>query len=184
MSESFIYLLIAIGSIATGFFIGKRFSMLKQQSETGKLEANLNNANLQIKKLEAQLEESSNEKDVIRSEKETINLAFSKKESELQNTNQKLQEQKAEIENIQEKFTKEFENLANRIFENKSEKFTKQNKDNLDLLLNPLQKKIESFEKKVSDSQTDSVKMHSALKQQLEGLRILNQQMSKEAIFF
>ncbi|PHS60578.1 MAG: DNA recombination protein RmuC [Flavobacterium sp.] len=182
MSESFIYLLIALVSVATGFFIGKRFSILNQKSETGKLEADLNNANLQINKLESKIEESSNEIDAIRSEKESINLALSKKESELQNIEQRLQEQKAEVEKLQEKFTKEFENLANRIFEDKSEKFTKQNKENLDLLLNPLQKKIESFEKKVSDSQTDSVKMHSALKQQLEGLKDLNQEMSKEAI--
>ena len=43
-------------------------------------------------------------------------------------------------------------------------------------------KKIESFEKKVETSQKESVGMHAALKQQLEGLKDLNQQMSKEAI--
>ena len=52
---------------------------------------------------------------------------------------------------------------------------------NLDLLLNPLQEKIASFEKKVERSQKESFGMHSALKQQIEGLEKLNQQMSKEA---
>ncbi|MBT7242459.1 MAG: DNA recombination protein RmuC, partial [Flavobacteriaceae bacterium] len=68
------------------------------------------------------------------------------------------------------------------ILDKKSDKFTEQNKKNLDLLLNPLHKKIESFEKKVETSQKESVGMHAALKQQLEGLKDLNQQMSKEAI--
>ncbi|MCK5815797.1 MAG: DNA recombination protein RmuC, partial [Flavobacteriaceae bacterium] len=51
-----------------------------------------------------------------------------------------------------------------------------------DLLLNPLQKKIAAFEEKVEKSQRESFGMHSALKEQLEGLKDLNQQMSKEAI--
>ncbi len=182
MAESFIYLFIAIISVIIGFFIGKRFSMLNQKSETGKLEADLNNANLQIKQLEAKLKDISNEKDFIRSEKENLNLELTKRTSQLENLGEKLSEQRQEVEKLNEKFTKEFENLANKILDEKSAKFTRQNKENLDLLLNPLQKKIESFEKKVSDSQTDSVKMHSALKQQLEDLKDLNQEMSKEAI--
>lgn len=182
MTESFIYLLIAIASVAIGFFIGNRFSLLKQQSETGKIKADFSNANEQIEKLESNLQNSSNEKEMIRSEKEAINLALTRKEADFKNMELKLLEQKNEVEKLQEKFTKEFENLANKILDEKSQKFTRQNKENLDLLLNPLQKKIESFEKKVSDSQTDSVKMHSALKQQLEDLKDLNQEMSKEAI--
>ena len=94
---------------------------------------------------------------------------------------EKLLEQKKEVTQLQNKFSKEFENLANKILDEKSEKFTKQNRKNLDLLLNPLQEKIASFEKKVERSQKESFGMHSALKQQIEGLEKLNQQMSKEA---
>jgi len=47
--------------------------------------------------------------------------------------------------------------------------------------LNPLQEKIKTFEKKVEDTQKESISMHSALKTQLEGLKELNLQMSKEA---
>jgi len=182
MTESFIYLLIAIVSVAIGFFIGNRFSLLKQQSETGKIKADFSNANEKIEKLESNLQNSSNEKEIIRSEKEAINLALTRKEADFKNMEIKLLEQKDEVEKLQEKFTKEFENLANRILDEKSQKFTKQNKENLDILLNPLHKKIESFEKKVEHSQKESIGMHSALKQQLEGLKDLNQQMSKEAI--
>jgi DNA anti-recombination protein RmuC len=41
------------------------------------------------------------------------------------------QEQKNEVEKLQDKFTKEFENLANKILEEKSNKFTEQNKENI-----------------------------------------------------
>ncbi|MCF6307224.1 MAG: DNA recombination protein RmuC [Flavobacteriaceae bacterium] len=182
MSETLLYILFAIITGITGFFIGKTIIRLKQKSETGQLEASLLHSKEETAKLENKASTLVKEKENIRNEKENLNLELTKRTSELQNLEQKLQEQKAEVDKLNEKFTKEFENLANKILDEKSAKFTRQNKENLDLLLNPLQKKIESFEKKVSDSQTDSVKMHSALKQQLEDLKDLNQEMSKEAI--
>ena len=109
----------------------------------------------------------------MRNEKDFFKDELTKKTTEFKTLEIKLVDQ-------EEKLRIQFENLANRILDEKSEKFTKQNKVNLDLLLNPLQKKIETFEKKVGDSQTDTIKMHSALKQQLEGLKDLNQKMSKE----
>jgi len=175
MSETFLFILIAIITGLIGAFIGNRFALLKQKSETGKLEANLSNAKDKIEKLEESVERTINEREAIRNEKDSYKEELTKRTSELQNIEQKLIEQ-------EETLRERFENLAQNILENTSSKFTKQNRDNLDLLLNPLQKKIESFEKKVGDSQTDSVKMHSALKQQLEDLNDLNQQMSKEAI--
>jgi DNA recombination protein RmuC len=57
------------------------------------------------------------------------------------------QEQKNEVEKLQDKFTKEFENLANKILEEKSNKFTEQNKENMKSILSPLQEKIHLFEK-------------------------------------
>ncbi len=182
MTETLIILIVATLFTVIGAFLGNYFARLKQKSETAKTEADLTNLKQEINRLTIQNKEVESELESVRTQKEQILIQLSKKETEQENLNQKLIEQKAEIENLQEKFTKEFENLANKILDEKSQKFTRQNKENLDLLLNPLQKKIESFEKKVSDSQTDSVKMHSALKQQLEDLKDLNQEMSKEAI--
>jgi len=175
MSETFLFILLTIITGLVGAFIGGRIANLKHKSETGKLEADLSNAENQIEKLETSIGTTIDERESLRNEKDSYKDELTKRTSELQNMEQKLIEQ-------EESLRERFENLAHKILENTSSKFTKQNKDNLDLLLDPLQKKIESFEKKVGDSQTDSVKMHSALKQQLEGLKDLNQQMSKEAI--
>ncbi|MCH7784972.1 MAG: DNA recombination protein RmuC [Bacteroidetes bacterium] len=101
-----------------------------------------------------------------------------KLEERLSQSNQ----QEEKLKKVEEKFSEAFENLAHKIFEDRSEKFKQQNKENIKNILSPLQDKIKSFEKKVGDSQKDSISMHSALKQQLEDLKHLNQQMSKEAI--
>jgi DNA recombination protein RmuC len=97
------------------------------------------------------------------------------------NLTERLQEQKDELQNLQEKFTKEFENLANRIFDEKSSKFTQQNKDNIDQILKPLGEKIKLFEEKVEKVYVDESKQRATLAEQIKNLHDLNQQMSKDA---
>ena len=91
-------------------------------------------------------------------------------------------EQKNEITELQEKFTKEFENLANKILEEKSAKFTEQNSENMKNILLPLQDKIQVFEKKVDQTHKESIDYHAALRQQIIGLSEMNAQMSKETL--
>lgn len=63
----------------------------------------------------------------------------------------KLAQQQKSIEELQQKFTLEFSNIANKILEEKSAKFTLQNQTNLDNILNPLKANIKSFEEKVDN---------------------------------
>jgi len=114
---------------------------------------------------------------------EILNLSkqLTAQKSDSENLQIRLSEHKAEITTLNERFTKEFENLANRIFDDKSQKFTEQNKNNIGELLNPLGEKIKDFEKKVNDVYISEGKERASLKNQLEMLQQLNQQMSKEA---
>jgi DNA recombination protein RmuC len=158
--------------------------------------------NEDVNVLRAQLQQATNESSGLRSAKEITQAENSKlneqllaKQAELlkisneltaansqvQHVEERLNEQKTELVNLREQFTKEFENLANRIFEEKSKKFTDQNKINLDELLKPLGEKIKDFEKKVNDVYVEEGKERASLKEQLTMLHQLNQQMSKEA---
>lgn len=180
------FLILFIVALAIGVFIGKMLFSAKSQSEKAFLEEKLNDLKeqSQIEKntLEKQLQQSIQEKDSIRNEKEAINIQLSKKEVDFENLWQRNKEQKEEVEKLQEKFTKEFENLANKILEEKSNKFTEQNKENMKNILSPLQEKIQLFEKRVDDTHKESIDYHAALRQQILGLREMNLQMSKETI--
>ena len=132
--------------------------------------------------LETNFDKLQKELKQVQEEKENLSILNARQDSELFNSNQKLNENKKEVEKLQDKFTKEFENLANKILEEKSTKFTKQNKENIQTILNPLKEKIENFEKKVSENQQNSTGMHASLKEQLTHLKDLNKQMSQEAI--
>ncbi|MCH4552475.1 DNA recombination protein RmuC [Aestuariibaculum lutulentum] len=203
MNDNLILILAIVISAGIGAYIGMLINKLKGKSELSALternailqqqfsdmkQASASELNKQTEMFNKQIIEFKetiskveHEREDIRREKEFLNSELAIKNTEFENLKLKNEEQKSEVEKLQEKFTKEFENLANKILDEKSEKFTLQNKENLKHILNPLQEKIQGFEKKVEDSQKESISMHSALKEQLLGLKDLNQQMTKEA---
>lgn len=129
-------------------------------------------------------QEKQQQQQLVQQASEKVNELTGKlagRETELQNMDKRLAEQKTELENLQKKLTAEFENLANRIFEDKSQKFAEQNKTNLDDLLKPLGEKIKDFEKKVNDVYVNETRERASLKEQLVQLHQLNQQMSTDA---
>lgn len=62
---------------------------------------------------------------------------------------EKQAEQEKYIAELQERFKMEFENIANKILDAKTEKFTLHNKNSMDAILNPLKENIKAFEVKV-----------------------------------
>lgn len=94
---------------------------------------------------------------------------------------EKLEERKSEINELQEKFSAQFKNLANQIFEEKSQKFTEQNKSNLFDLLKPLGERIVEFEKKIDQTHRDSLEKNAGLFNELKNLKELNVQMGEDA---
>ncbi len=186
MSNILPFLLLFSVALAFGIFIGKLIFSTKSQSEKAFLEEKLNDFKAQslIEKatFDKQLQQIIQEKEAIRNEKEALNIQLTKKEVDFENLWQRNKEQKEEVEKLQEKFTTEFENLANKILDEKSNKFTEQNKENMKNILSPLQDKIQLFEKKVEDTHKESIDYHAALRQQILGLREMNIQMSKETI--
>ncbi|WP_347374658.1 DNA recombination protein RmuC [Aequorivita sp. Q41] len=181
MNETFLFLLLAAICLLLGAYIGNLFARLKNKTETSKLEARLEHALQQEEKLHERFETALRERDEQRTEKEQLIIELTRRNSEFDNLELRNREQKAEVEKLQEKFTKDFENLANKILDENSSKFSKQNKESIEVILNPLQEKIKSFEKRVEDTHKESIDRHATLRQQIIGLKELNEQMSKEA---
>ena len=193
MSQTLLLIALFIIAAFIGFYIGKLLSSAQSKAEKIALEEKNISLNVQLTALkeqnnndkasfEKQILQAQSEKEVFRNEKEAINLQLTKKEVDFENLWERHKEQKEEVEKLQEKFTKEFENLANKILDEKSSKFTEQNKENMKNILSPLQDKIQLFEKKVEDTHKESIDYHAALRQQILGLREMNLQMSKETI--
>ena len=169
-------------ALAIGVFLGKLLFNARSQSDKSGLEERINGLLEQIEQFKNQTRQQSLEKENLQKEKESLAIHLAKKENDFENLWERNKEQKQEVEQLQEKFTLEFENLANKILEEKTVKFTEQNKENLKNILTPLQDRIQLFEKKVEDTHKESIDYHAALRQQILGLREMNEQMSKETL--
>ena len=94
---------------------------------------------------------------------------------------EKLENQKNEISELHKQFNLEFENIASRILEEKTEKFTNINRVNLDSILKPFGENIDSFRKKVEDVYLNESRERFSLGQELKNLREMNDRLSNEA---
>lgn len=175
-------LVVFIVALCLGVYFGKLLYASRGISAKISLESQVKLLQSVQAESKEQLQRLQTEKETIRSERERLAMALSRKESDFDHLQIRQQEQKQEIADLQAKFTKEFENLANRIFDEKSTKFTAQNKVNLDQLLNPLQEKIQNFEKKVEDSHKESLLNNVTLRQEIINLTSLNEKMSQETV--
>ncbi|MFZ0456675.1 MAG: DNA recombination protein RmuC, partial [Ignavibacteriaceae bacterium] len=164
---------ILIGLIAGSIFA---FFVLKS-----KFKSKIDVAEERTRIFEEQNQNLSAELNAEREKVLELNSALSSLKADYNNLQKTLSEQKEETEKLQEKFAAEFENLANKILEEKSSKFTLQNKENLDQILKPLGEKIKEFEKKVNEVYVTDSKERASLATQLKNLQELNQIMAKEA---
>ena len=107
---------------------------------------------------------------------------LSAKDERIKILNEQLQDSQDSKEEIEKRLTKEFENLAHKILELNSEKFKKQNKEQLGNLLNPLSEQIEKFKKKVEDTNEKGVERNAILMQKINSLESLNNKLSQDAL--
>ncbi|WP_073170894.1 DNA recombination protein RmuC [Tangfeifania diversioriginum] len=191
-----LFLVIGIvtgGLAASVFFIFKNQKKIQGiknqfQEEEKKLETEKYEAEKQqfvwedrSNSLKSEIEAWKKELETKREENTQLVGRLEKANAEYRNLKEKLDTQKAELEEIQKKFTTEFENIAGKILEKNSEKFTAANQKNIGEVLNPLKEKLQLFEKKVDDTYQKGLKDQTDLRAELKKLYELNARISEEA---
>ena len=181
----FVYLLVGlVVGVLLGWLLGKAgVQSVREEQRTAvqALESERSALAELARQLEQQLQEGRSRQEQDRQQQLELNGKLSEAVTLNRNLQEKLQSQKAELEALQDRFTKEFENLANRILEEKSQKFVEQNRNNLDVILNPLKEKIRDFEQKVDQAYKSEAAERNSLKGEIGKLVELNKQISDEA---
>ena len=159
-----------------------RESVLELTADKKGLETLINEKDKLLNSFESQLSEVKSEYYDLQSN----NLSKEKVISELETTLEKDREMNLEklqiLEEAKEKLSLEFQNLGNRIFEDKTKKFTSLNKENIETVLNPLKEKIKEFDKKVSETYEKETRERVSLVNQIEQLKTLNEKISQDAV--
>lgn len=180
--------LLAVAGFVAGGLGGWLLAQTRFSSKTQEFISNLASANASLEAANRILTERSAEIERLKKEicdhqaqitNGTRELATERAIKEA--LKEKLGTQKQEIEEMGKKFNIEFENIAARILETKTEKFTKLNKENLSAILEPLGKNIEEFKKTVNDTYVKESRERFSLGEKVKELALLNQKISEEA---
>ncbi|CNI21981.1 DNA recombination protein RmuC [Yersinia ruckeri] len=100
----------------------------------------------------------------------------------LEETRLAAEEKQRLLMNSEQRLTTQFENLANRIFDQTGRRTDEQNKQSLDKLLLPLREQLEGFRRQVQDSFGQEARERHTLTHEIRSLQQLNAQMAREAL--
>ena len=178
---------LAIGGLVTWLVVSARFrEQMGKQLAAKQEELSATRAELRYERDRATglMGDVQNLNGDLRKERQkhlSVSMEYSRLKSKYENMQEKLTDHRRELKELQQQFAANFRNLANEIFEEKSKRFTDQNKHNLHELLKPLGERITHFEQKVEQTNKESIERNAALREQINSLKSLNQRITQEA---
>ncbi len=143
-------------------------------------DARLDAASSQTLKLQGEIRDLTLDGSALRNERDEARLEMRDIQAENRSLSEKLGTQKKEIMELQQQSATAFENLANRIFEQKSEKFSELNKTQMKEMLEPLGKNISEFKAKVEEVYHNESKERFSLGERVKELAKLNETITQE----
>lgn len=178
---------IIIGIAA--FLAGVIIAFLALKGKINALQNAVNQADVARGVLEGQAKIKSQEAEELKhqlreAQTETLELtnALTKTETDYDHLRQRMQEQALELEQLREKFLQQFQSISNQVLMTNAEHFNKASSENLERILTPLKERIKEFEAKVDLTYEKTLKESVSLKEQINQLASLNQQMSQDAL--
>jgi DNA recombination protein RmuC len=144
--------------------------------------AKIENVAEQLSEEKAKLLENDKIKDQLQQQLSTAQVSLAAVSATREQEQKSSAEKLKLLEQAKNDLSKEFENLANRIFDEKSEKFTKLNKSTVDLTVNPLREQIKEFKERVEFVYDKESKDRQSLLSEIGHLKNLNNQISQDAV--
>lgn len=143
---------------------------------------------VEVAALREELDRSGEALQAVQREAEVLDEALQDAKREAAVLRTRMEEQQAHFErergNIQEaekRWTENFERLSGRILETRSKQFSELSEKQLETLLKPLSKDLESFRGQVEQTHKQELEQHAALRERLRQLEGLNEKLNEEA---
>lgn len=179
MDVLFLLVALLIGALA-GYFFAHRLSAgdTVARSEFEALSSELAVSRAQVTNLQQRENEQKQQSQSLQLELRTAREKSVALETEREGFARQIQQQQADLQKMEQKLSLSFENLANKIFEEKSASFKKQSQESIGELLQPLREKMGEFQKKVDESFGTQAKEQFALKAEIERIVKVNEKMT------
>jgi DNA recombination protein RmuC len=120
--------------------------------------------------------------ELLRHEKSASDSSLAVIQTKLDEERKSAREKIAMLEQAEDRLGKEFENLANRIFEEKHQKFSEVSKTGVEALLTPMREQLTDFRKRVEDVYDNENKERASLRTEIQSLKSLNERIGVDAL--
>jgi DNA recombination protein RmuC len=175
-----------IAYLIIGLFIGIVIGVLYSKNKTDKSQPNIDISQYVSKELyqseKNRIEKIETDNRIKQDQIGNLKADISSRDANIENLNLKIKEEGERLLKQQKQLESQFENMANKILEQKSEKFAQQNQKNIDQILKPLGVKIKSFEESIEDKYVKDQESRAGLAKQISMLQIANQKISQDAV--
>ena len=145
------------------------------------LETSEREAREQLAETKLSLRELSEQYASLQERYQSLSNEFTELNTSLKKREEHYQEQKAQLTEAQKSLTQEFENLANKIFEEKGKTFTQTSQSSIDAMLKPFREQIDGFQKRINEVHDASLQGNTSLNAEIRKVLEIGLQMSKEA---
>ncbi|MEI2457310.1 DNA recombination protein RmuC [Lysobacter firmicutimachus] len=147
----------------------------------GRTAAELEKEQQTLQRLRQDYDALERSRDEIAAQSQQRSVELERLSTQLDAERRQAQEKIAQLREVREDLSVQFKNLANDILEEKSKRFTEQNRSHLGQLLDPLQQKLSEFQAKVETVYDQETRDRTALGEQVRQLMALNQSLSEDA---
>jgi len=167
----------AIGGFLLGAGLSAFFFIFERQKHVSSNAIEVDRSR-QFKEMADSLEQENKElaSDIQKLREDSVRLDAEKKSFE-----QRIVQIEEDRKKHEEALINRFENLSNKIFDQKNESFKKQSQESISTLLNPLKEKLGEFEKKVNDSFGKQSKEQYSLKEEIKNIVESNEKITLQA---
>lgn len=188
-----IFFAFVIGAILAGLAVGlalrghinRQNALLAEQQnalvERARWQAVAEEKTRQIESWQERAEASETIRQGLQKEVNGLGAQVSELTTRLSAEQSRLSEQLALVQSAREQMSLQFRDLAQAIFEEKSQRFTEHNQSQMQHLINPLRERIDAFRTQVESIQKQEIADQARLRTEIEQLRALNIQISEEA---
>jgi len=182
MTEIDIQLATQLGlAVLAGVILGAIIGGLLRLRRTGQLQQALADTSNQLQQLEEELAAVCEQREVLRESSQSAEIRVGRLETQLSERARQHAEQVALLNENREALKGEFENLANKIFEDKGRSFTTTSKESLESLLKPFREQISGFQKRVNEVHSESIKGNTNLESEIRKVLEIGLQMNDQA---
>ena len=143
--------------------------------------ANIDDKNSLLQQQEAEKGRLKQEYAALLEQNHALQVQNERLNTQSEKDRQAAEEKLALLADARQNLSDQFQNLANTILEEKSRRFTEQNHDHLQQLLNPLNERIHGFSELIQQTYEKEAKERLTIENELKRLQTLNTQLHHDA---